>query len=188
MGACSIVVTGHGKNMQDAYQSLVREAKDEHGSDAYNGEINNCELAGDLTHKRSDYKSESIFLDYIIDKADKREVYGFCIKKPIANKNQIKTVVTNYPQKGARKFETRYVAYDAWIYDGDPYACGISEKTQGAAITAAREYVARNPNTTLKIKVIKQLVNGEEICAEVKYKKASTEKLGTYTFAGWAPS
>jgi len=183
MGACSIVVTGKGKTMQDAYRSLVNEAKEEHGSDPYNGEINNCELSGDITHRRSDFKDEGKFIDWIIeDKAQKREVYGFCVKKPVSNTNQIKTVVTNFPQKGTRKWITKYIALDKW--EGN-VVCEAESQTE--CIKKARAYVEQHPNIRVEVQIQKTLVGGKNKVADIEYKKASNEKLGTYTFVGWAP-
>ena len=188
MGACSIVVSGRGRNMEEAFRHLSEEAAYEYGSDPYNGCINNCELTGDVTTQRSNFKTKSEFIDHLIDKTNKREVKGFCTEKPIANTNQIKTVVTNYPQKGARKFETRYIAINTFAdMTGRGSQPGIIEKTQTEAIKKAREYVAKHKHVELKVVVEKILFEGEEICAKIKYKKSSNERDGRYTFVGWAP-
>ena len=59
MGATLIFKTGRGRTMQEAFASLQKEAKEEYGSDPYNGEINNCSLQGD---KSSQYKSKDVVI------------------------------------------------------------------------------------------------------------------------------
>jgi hypothetical protein len=183
MGAISIHVTAHGKSMRDAFKNAQAEAQEQHGSDIYNGQINNCELIKDVTNRRSDFDEDDHMYEWIIGQTNKREVYGYCIQDPVTNKNKIKTVVHNIPQKGTRKWETRYVAQARY---GDDYI-GISEKTQTEAIKKARAYVEKHPNASLKIVITKVLTEGETTCAKIDYKEASNERDGMYTFVGFAP-
>jgi len=183
MGACSIRVYAKGKSMQDAFNNACEEARRVYGSDSYNGQINNCELIKDVTDKRSKFAKEDHFEEYILGQTNKRDVYGYCTQNPITNKNKTKSVVHNIPQKGTRKWETRYVAEARY---GDDYI-GISEKTQTEAIKKARAYVEKNPNVSLKIVITKTLIEGEIVCAKIDYKKASNERDGSYVFVGFAP-
>jgi len=183
MGACSIVVTYGGKSMSDAFNRACEDAQEEYGNDSYNGQINNCEFAGDLTYKRKEFKSEGAFIDWIIETyPEKREVHGFCSKKPITNTNKIKTVVTNYPQKGTRKWVTKYLALNKW--NGE-VVCEAESQTE--CIKKARAYVEKNPNIMLEVQIQKILAGGKNKVADINYKKASKESHGTYTFVGWAP-
>lgn len=185
MGACSIRVYARGKSMQDAFNNACEEARREYGSDSYNGQINNCELIKDVTDKRSKFAEEDHFEEYILGQTNKRDVYGYCTQEPITNKNKTKTVVKNIPQKGTRKWETRYIAVAKYAHR-EPII-NISEKTQTEAIKKARAWVEKNPDYTLEIEITKVLTKGHTSCAEIQYKKASNERDGRYVFVGFAP-
>ena len=182
MGACSIKVSARGRNIQEAFNNAQEEAQEEYGSDSYNGQINNCQFMKDVTHKVGDFDEDDHLYEWIIGRANKREVYGYCTQDPITNHNKTKSEVKNIPQHGSRKWETRYVGVGH--YDDTEY---VSAKTQTEAIKKARAHVEKNPGLRLKIKVTKVLTQGEQVCAEIKYKKSSKERLGSYTFVGWAP-
>jgi hypothetical protein len=185
MGACSIIVSAQGKNMRDAFNNAVQEANEEYGhQQGYSGAINNCELTGDWTNKRSNYPEDDHFHEAILQYANKRDVIGYCTQDPIGNTNKTKSEVKNMPQHGSRKWETRYIAVPRY---GDSPNTGISEKTQTEAIKKARAYVEKNPGLMLEVRVTKILTEGQTVCAEVRYKKSSRERLGSYTFVGWAP-
>lgn len=188
MGAISIQVTAHGKSMRDAFKNAQAEAQEEYGSDIYNGQINNCELIKDVTNRRSDFDEDDHMYEWIIGQTSKREVYGYCTQNPIANKNKTKTVVKNIPQKGTRKWETRYIAVAKYAHrEPNNLMINISEKTQTEAIKKARAWVEKNPDYTLEIKITKVLIEGNTSCAEIRYKKASNERDGSYVFIGFAP-
>jgi len=184
MGACSIVVYANGKSMDDAFRRAQEEAKEEHGSDIYNGEINNCELGRDVTFKKKDFDETDHFHEWILNNTSKRLVYGYCTKDPIVNKNKTKTTVESFPQKGTRKFETRYVAVPKW---GHNMRIHISEKTQTEAVKKARAYVEAHPDVVIDILVKKVLISGVGITSTIQYKKASNEREGSYVFVGFAP-
>ena len=182
MGACSIVVTAAGKSMSDAFQNACEEAREEYGNDSYNGQINNCQLAGDVTHKRGEFKEDDFFYDWILDNTDRRDVKGYCVRKPKHNTNKIQSVVTNYPQKGARKWVTKYIVIDKW--KGHTVA---EADSQTAAIKKARDYVEADHHARAEVQIQKTLVGGKNKVADVEYKKAADEREGLYTFVGWAP-
>jgi hypothetical protein len=183
MGACSIVVTASGNSMSDAFNKAVEEANDEYGhQQGYSGEINNCELVGDVTHRRGEFKEDDFFHQWILDNTDKRDVKGYCARKPVTNSNKIKTVVTNYPQKGTRKWVTKYIALDKWTGTA---VCEADSQTE--CIKKARAYVEKHPDKMLEVQIQKTLVGGKNKVADINYKKASKEKPGLYTFVGWAP-
>jgi len=180
MGACSIEVTARGKSMADAFKRAKEAAEEEYGhQQGYSGAINCCELVGDVTHKQGDFDEQDFFHTWILDHTSKREVKGYCINKPIVNNN---TVVTNYPQKGARKWETIYVGVTK--FDGNQVC---SDASQTECIKKARAWVEKNPNKEVNIMIKKKLIEGNNLVASIKYKKASDEKDGLYCFVGWAP-
>jgi hypothetical protein len=183
MGACSIEVRARGKSMQDAFKRAQEEATEEYGyQQGYSGHINCCELDGDVTHKRGSFAEEDYFHQWILNNTSKRDVKGYCITEPVVNTNKIKTVVTNFPQKGTRKWETVYVAFSN--RDG----CAIhTDISQTNCIKKAREYVEKNPNVSIHIEIRKRLVGSQTRVATIDYKKATNEKDGLYCFVGWAP-
>ena len=183
MGAISIVVRASGKSMQDAFRNAQKEAEDEYGhQQGYSGHINCCSLDSDVTHRRGDFEEDDYFHSWILDNTHKRDVKGYCISKPVVNTNKIKTVVTNFPQKGTRKWETVYIAVTKWDRN---QVCEDVSQTQ--CIKKAREYVEKNPTIQLDVIISKRLVGDQTKVATIDYKKATNEKDGLYCFVGWAP-
>lgn len=170
--------------MAEAFDRASKEAEQEYGTDIYNGQINNCQLGRDVTRLRKDHGTTEEFHEWILNNTHKRMVYGYCVKEPIANTNTTKSTVERFPQKGSRKFETRYVAVPKF---GHQMRIPISEKTQGDAIKKAREYVEKHPDVIIDIMPKKVLVEGGGLVATVKYKPSSKEREGEYIFVGWAP-
>ena len=181
MGACSIVVSATGKNMRDAFKNAVEEANEYYGhQEGYSGAINTCELVKDVTSKRPTMHPDDLER-WIIDNTGKREVMGYCARQPKLNENKIKTQVINTPQKGTRKWVTKYHGVDRWTGN-----IVVRADKQTECIKKARAYVEKNPNSTIVIEIAKELAEGNRKCAEIKYKKAAGEKDGLYVFAGWA--
>ena len=182
MGATNIIVTARGKNMQEAFRNAQKEAEEEYGTDPYNGEINNCSLLKDVTNRQGEFNEIDYFHDWIWKQTNKRDMYGYCTQQPITNNNKIKTTVTNYTQKGARKWVTKYIALDKW--EGNP-VCEAESQTE--CIKKARAYVEKHPNKRLEVQIQKTLVGGKNKVADIDYKAASKERMGSYTFVGYAP-
>lgn len=178
MGWISVSVEGKGQTMQEAFKNLQKEAEEEYGHDHYNGKINNCELAGDWTHKYNKRNLNKLY-DEAIDKLYKGEVIGICTKETKKNKNKVKSVVERTPQKGTRKWVTRYVGTD---WDGMP-VCEAGTLTE--CIKKAREHTEKTRDRVY-IDIEKKLEQGNKGCATVKYKESKSEELGTYVFFGWA--
>ena len=184
MGATLITRHGRGKDMADAFRKLQIEAEEEYGNDAYNGEINNCSLSGDVGSHRGKFDEDDHFEEWLYEnKLSKRSAVGYCTQNPVVNTNKIRTTVTNYPQKGTRKWETRYVAESL---RSDRHI-GISEKSQTEAIKKARAYVEKHPDVSLRISITKILVGSDTKVAGIDYKKAGNERDGCYTFVALAP-
>jgi len=175
MGACSIRVTATGMSMREAFDNAVEEAEQEHGHEqGYSGAINCCRLVKEV--RKGQYSD-----DEILSHTDKREVWGYCSQEPIANTNKTKSVVKNYPQKGTRKWETKYVVVDG---QGKEYD---SAKSQTEAIKKARGHVEKNSDLRLHVNITKTLVEGNSRCATITYKSSTKESEGTYVFIGLAP-
>lgn len=181
MGATNVEVVAYGKNIQDAFRNAQEAAREEYGhQQGYSGEINCCELVKDVTSKKSNMHIDELE-EYIYSNVDKREVMGYCEKQPKLNNNKIKTQVKNFPNQGTRTWKTVYKAFDS-------YGSFILEaNTQTECIKLARRYVEQQPNSKLTIAVHKDLVKGQQKCAEISYKKAAGESLGKYVFIGIAP-
>lgn len=181
MGSELVYRKAHGRNMQEAFKSACEEDNDYYGhQEGYSGGIHTCDLHKDVTPLLKT-KKMSALNDYISDNCDKREVWGYCIKEPVLNKNKVKSQVNVTPQKGTRKWVTIYKAVTA--YEHVEVARDIS---QTACIKKAREYVEKNLEKTLEIIIAKELVGSNARCASITYKKATNEKLGLYQFVGWA--
>lgn len=182
MGAELIYRSARGKNIQDAFKRACQDDEDYFGhQEGYSGGIHTCNLTKDVT---SMIKTKSFrdIEEYIADNASKREAWGYCIEQAVENKNKVKSQVDVTPQKGARKWETIYQA----VTHNMETRVIAKDKSQTECIKKARAYVETNPNTTVKVIIVKELIEGNSQCATVKYKKATTEKLGLYKFVGWA--
>jgi hypothetical protein len=181
MGACSIILSAKGKNIKDAFNNAVEEANDYYGhQEGYSGTINTCQLVKDVTSKRPTMHPDELE-QWMINNTHKREVMGYCVRQPKVNENKIKTKVDNIPQHGTRKWVTMYIAEDEW--EG---AVVAKAKTQTECIKKARAWVEKNPTRSVKVKIAKELQEGNRDCARITYKKAAGEKDGLYVFAGWA--
>jgi hypothetical protein len=181
MGSISIDITGRGYSMNEAFKKLCYEAEEETGRDAYSGGINNCVLRADIS-----YMDSSKAVEYALNNAEKREVYGWCVKKPVENTNKTKTKVTRNPNIGTRIWKTYYVAREAFWNNAAGKVHAKSEKL-AECISKAREIVEKRRNISLEITIEKELVKGETLCATVNYKKSSNQKPGVYRFIGYAP-
>ena len=93
-----------------------------------------------------------------------------------------KTIVTNFPAKGTRKWVTKYVV-------DDPRWNGtiIEELKQADAIKKARALVEKNPTWKLKVYITKVLEQHQSLVAEINYKKSSTERDGIWEIKGCLP-
>lgn len=175
MGACNIRVRARGMNINEAFKNAQEEAQAEYGhQEGYSGAINCCSLV--KTISKGDYTEEEI-----LENTQKRDVWGYESINPIGNDMKTKSVVENFPQKGTRKWETVYNVVD---WNGSII---ISERSQTEAIKKARTYVEKNQDRIVEVVIAKKLIEGKVICAQIRYKKSSKERIGEYIFIGWAP-
>ena len=183
MGAqsCSAQIKAH--SMKEAWRIAIERADEEYGhQQGYSGELNCCELTKDVTHLLKSM-GEKKLVEHVYENVPKFGAWGFCKKEPKSNTNKIKTEVETYPQKGARKWVTKY---EALSHSNDRVHFSCTSQTE--CIKKARAYVEKNPNETLYINITKVLEKGNNLCAKVKYKTSKTEEEGIYVFIGLAPS
>lgn len=181
MGAELIERTVRARNIKEAWKIVYEEAEDYSGhKEGYSGDFNTCDFAKDVT-SMTKTKSFRDIDEYIADNCNKRDAWGYCIEEPVLNTNRIRSQVEATPQKGTRKWETIYKAVTSW--EGTEVA---RDKSQTACIKKARVYVEANPNTSIKVIIAKELIEGNTQCATVTYKKSTKEKLGLYKFIGLA--
>ena len=182
MGAVTFGVTKKAKSMTEAFNELYREAKEEHGHEqGYSGDINSTRLTADKTNEYRAAKDKVKFIKELDERVPKWETWGVELEAPKANNNKVKSSVAITPQKGAKKWETRYVVYDIQS-DSDV----ASEKTQGAAVKKARAHTEKTQHTTL-IDITKVMTKGNSRIGRVQYKSSKTESFGKYFFAVCAP-
>ena len=174
MGAIQKRTTITGRTLQAAFQILMNESEEEEGNDIYSGGWNNSTGIREVsTTEWEEYEKE--------DSISRHEsAIAHCIRKPIGNKNKIKTVVINFPVQGTRKWETRYEAEIT-----HPWSQVIgSETKQAIAIKKARAYVEKNPEAQLTLNIVKVLVGAKPKVAEINYKPASNEADGQWEIFG----
>jgi hypothetical protein len=174
MGAIQKRARISGRNLETAFQVLMDEAEEEGGNDIYSGGWNNSTGVREVSHKEFDKVDEN-------DNISKHEpAIAKCVRKPIGNKNKIKTVVTNFPVQGARKWETRYQAEITRPWS----QVIVSETKQAEAIKKARAYVEKNPDVQLTLNIVKVLVGAKPKVAEINYKPTSNEADGEWDVFG----
>ena len=182
MGAIDIEVTMRGSSLKDAFNKAQAIAREENGTDYYNGTIYNCELIGDKTSGYKEAKDKSKFIQDLQSRVNKGECVGVCIKEPKPNINKVKSVVERIPQKGKRIYKAFYVVYERMGEEKEVSKC----VTQKLAIINAREYTEKNAIST-SIYFERKLIQGNSLCATIKYKPSKTESEGLYTFIGVSP-
>lgn len=180
MGGYGRSTSMSGKTFKEAWKNLQAEEEYELGNDAYNGGFNNCDMPRLVSDDKFD-KYEEGELDI-----SKRECVATVSTNPIPNTNKIKTEVTRYPNKGTRKWETIYVATPRYTDTRQR----IESKTLQDCINKARAYVEKHPNEKMDVTINKKLVGkekGNDLCAEISYKKSSTERPGSWKVYGVVP-
>lgn len=181
MGACTFRTTQSGRTMKEAYDISCEYAMEEYGhQEGYNGTISTTDGFRDVTgeFKRSK-KSLNDFINEAYDKLSKRNCWGICIEEPVSNKNKTKSQVEDIVTKGTKKWVLKYVALSDYKGTIGKY------RTKTEAVKAARKYTEESNNPS-RVEMVKELESGTTLVAKVSYKKSSNEKMGRYTFFGWA--
>lgn len=182
MGATNFFTQETGNSIGEAYDNAVEDARSEYGSDAYNGTISTTSGVKDYTSKfKQSGMSIDEFSEKYLDHAQKwGHCIGVCIKGAKKNSNKIQSKVDHIVEKGTKKWELRYVAYEG--FGGKQIA---SERTKGEAVKKARKHTEKTKNRT-SVEMVKVLTKGSTRVASVTYKGSSKESVGTYVFFGWA--
>lgn len=178
MGSIIKHATIKGKTLNLAFSELQANDEEEYGTDIYSGGWNNATGVREISSQEFDRRVKEDDISKHMDAVAK------CILKPIENSNKIKTDVTRYPNHGTRKWKTVYVAETT---AGERLYPKIEEEKQADAITKARAYVEKNPNTTLNIVIKKVLVSNDrnpDLVAKINYKKSSKERDGEWEVYG----
>ena len=181
MGAITIDIRVRAYDIHEAFKIACEEARDEYGNDIYNGKINNCEFVGDLTKKFKD-NGDKETVAYALDRAGKREVYGWEVSEPVENSNKVQSKLINKPTTVGRIWKTVYTARQK--FDDVVYA---ETYTKQECIKKARALVEENNDLDLEIRVEKKLVQGSNVCANIIYKRSRTQRPGEFRFMGLAP-
>jgi hypothetical protein len=131
MGATTAFGSARANNINQAWNRVYEECKEEYGYDPYNGTLSTCEFTKDVSYKLQEMNEQKLE-EWIIDNCPKREAWGYCTNRPVKNTNKIKSIVKANPQKGTRKWVTKYAVYR--------YSEFIkSFKTQTEAVKYARQ-------------------------------------------------
>ena len=170
MGGIHKENTIYGRDLKTAFRNLQKEEEEEYGNDIYSGGWNNASGVREVSC--DDYIK-------IVEEGgpDKHEsAIACCIRKPKLNKMKVKTAVISFPNKGTRKWITKYVAD---CNRGFEVVCELS---QADAIKKARAYVDKNPDERLEVYITKKLETNAKV-AEIHYKKAKNEADGGWDIA-----
>jgi hypothetical protein len=182
MGSERVHEQSSGKTLGDAYSKAVQIAEDEYGhQEGYTGQINSTCGVTDLTQEYKNSKlSENEFIEKYLDDNSKHSPVGaICVRKPIANKNTIKTQVEHIVTPGTKRWVLKYVVYAE--RDNKVTSCD----TKGEAVTKARAYTDKTGLETV-VFMEKILDKISPMVARIKYKPSKTEREGTWTMFGHA--
>jgi hypothetical protein len=181
MGSINFIKYGKGWTMQEAFSDLQEEARDEYGDDIYNGKINNCSGIVDGTREYLESKlSLTDFIDKKLEDMTKFESgIGIAIKKPVVNKNKVKTKVDHIVTPGTKKWILKYKVEDK---SGKDYKVR-SFLTKGEAVNYARE-MAEKTRGHYEIRMVKELEKDVSKVAEISYKPSKDEAQGQFVFFG----
>lgn len=182
MGAHSFEAWGTGWSMEEAYRKAVADAKEENGTDPYNGTISTTSGFEDVTKAYKNSKlSLDKFQDEYLDKAKKwGPALGICIDPPKTNDNKVKTTVEHSVNKGTLHWDLKFQVWECFGNRGL-----ASFDTKGDAVAFARAHTADTKKDTY-IAMAKVLRSGILTVAYVKYKISNKEHVGKYVFFGWA--
>lgn len=172
MGAIGKEARIKGRTLEIAFRRLQNEDENEYGHDTYSGGWNNSQGVREVSAKEFEEDTNKF-----------EPGFALCVQKPIYNTNTIKTEVNRHPNKEARNWITKYVARPT---NGSDTYVGISEDKLANAITKARVFVEKNPDTPLSIHITKEL-QSTTLCADIKYKRSTKERDGIWEIKGTLP-
>ena len=182
MGATSFQQREKALSISDAYKNAVSEAREEYGSDSYNGTISTTNGIFDATQKfKASGKSLQAFIDDAISNGCSKwgSAWGICTVQPKTNSNKIKSQVEHIVAKGTKKWELVYVVED---WDGKEIG---AKKTKGDAVKIGRAHTEKTQKTT-RIHMEKRLVGSGGTVATIRYKSSTSETKGEFVLFGIA--
>ena len=105
-------------------------------------------------------------------------VFYYMAQKPGKNVNKIQTSVVDFPSKGEKKWETKYLVIDRF---GNLLLNNTDFKIKKDAVDAAREYTAENYINS-KVIIGKSALNFSRTQSEIKYKPSLEQTDGRFIF------
>lgn len=178
MGAAHLVRVLKGRTLNEAFDKGRKEAEEEFGYDAYNGEFNGFHYVQDVTGKfKASGKTLEEFVREWEDMGGKGDCFAVCMEEPKASTAKIKSKVDHIVEKGTKKWVLKYCVQDTFFNSVS------SHDTKGDAVKAARAYTEKTRETT-RIVMEKRLEKGSSVVAKVVYKFDKSEKLGKWVFFG----
>jgi hypothetical protein len=171
MGGITKTARIKGRTLDVAFTRLQKEDREDKGDDIYSGGWNNAQGVREV--KKSEFDGDSNKFE---------PAMALCIQKPILNTNTIKTEVNRHPNKGTRVWKTMYIS--ECVYGNDYlYRLPKPEEKLADAIASARAFVSKNPEVPLTVKIVK-ILQSSNVCADIRYKKSSTERDGIWEIKG----
>lgn len=170
MGAEVRHITIKGRTFEAAWKKVVAEDIANKGTELYNSGLCHIDSIKQVA-TRAEFDE--------VDFPDKHYGVAFCTQRPILNTNKTKTEVIRHPNKAKRVWKTVYVAELLYSTDYNDRIPTIVEEQLAPAIVKARAVVEKNPEMTLQINIEKKL-SSPKLCAEIKYKRSTTERDGIW--------
>lgn len=92
MGAVNVIEYKWAKSVSEAFQEVSEDARDEHGSDYYSGEINNTSLEGTVPHinelRFNTKKWHDAIDDFLENNCEKGDCYYYEVSKQSAKNHK----------------------------------------------------------------------------------------------------
>jgi hypothetical protein len=168
--------TIRGPEFMPAWRKVQDEDLDDRGSDYYSGSLSHVNGLKKVSEKDFEKYQEG---DLSLNKGD--AVY-YCKKEPKGNSNKIQSSVERFPNKGTRKWVTKYALYPRDI----DYSAGSYDK-QEEAVKRAREYSEKN-HCRVDVHIEKHLEKYPTKVATTNYKPSSSQKDGIWQVYAELPS
>lgn len=194
MGAMEFQVKAKGYTPREAFDAAVQEAIHEYGHGPYSGTIKEKDGYVEISVPKG--KGPYQYADELMQSDDRRISNKWgpagCIlleSEPTTEEVPYATTQDKYEQKGSRKWETVFrVIRRGGFMESDELLS--EEKSQTDAEKYAKQYV-KNHNRSVRIRIEKKLVNGEQDIMIIRPKTKevkSSRTLNTYLFFGLASS
>lgn len=181
MGATTFTDKTRAYSMTEAYNQLVEDARDEYGSDNYNGTIS---TTGGFVDRTSDWKKSGLTINDFINKEIENtskwgSCIGVCIQEPKQNSLKVKSQVEDIVVPGTKKWDLVYFV----LNNRGEKINSSGHKTE--AVKLARQFTEKTQqNTTVVMERV--LVSCSPTVARIKFKHDKNQAPGQYYFFGFA--